>query len=82
MNQKQRELIDEVGLGTLLAIAWCIGVLALLFLKPTPTMFIMATVGAAIGLLFAVGVVMRWIYLGRGEPVRAKHKGNRIRSRK
>jgi DMSO reductase anchor subunit len=78
MNQEQQELMDEVGLGTLLALAWCLAVLILLFIHPTPTMLIVGSTATSIGLLFAIGVATRWLYLGQRKTPRVKRKGNRI----
>ena len=82
MNRAQRELIDEVGLGTLLALGWCLALLTLLIIKPTPTMQVVTTSAAGIGLLFAVAVGFRYLYLGKLEASEAKRKGNRIKLRR
>ena len=42
-------------------------------------MLIVGTTATAIGLLFAIGVGTRWLYLGQRKPAREKLKGDRIR---
>lgn len=83
MNQAQQKLLDEVGLGALLAIAWCVGVLILLIIRPTPPMLIVGATAATIGFLFAMGVGSRWLYLGQraaaAGSAEARRKGNRVR---
>jgi len=75
MNQAQQELLDEVGLGTLLALAWSLAVLILLFIHPTPPILIVGAAAMTIGLMFAIGVGSRWLYLGRHESAVVTRKG-------
>lgn len=83
MNRAQRELLDEVGLGALLALAWCVGVLILLIIHPTPTTLIVGATATTIGLLFTIGVGSKWLYLGQRAAAAgsagARRKGNRVK---
>jgi len=83
VNRAQRELLDEVGLGALLALAWCVGVLILLIIHPSPPMLIVGATATTIGLLFALGVGSRWLYLGQRAAAAGsagtRHKGNRVK---
>ena len=81
MNRAQRDLMDEVGLGTMLALAWSVGLLALLLFHSTPTMLIFAGMATAIALLFAIGVGCRWLYLGQREVPLLEPDPRRIRRR-
>lgn len=77
MNRAQKELLDEVGLGILLALAWCLGVLTLTIMHSTPTMLMFATAATIIALLFALAVGLRWLYLGQRDGGGGERKGNR-----
>ena len=76
MNRAQRDLLDEVGLGSILALLWSVCILIFRMITPTPTMRAFALTTTLIALLFAASVGFRWLYLGQRQPVPKKRKRN------
>ena len=77
MNRAQRDLLDEIGLGALLAILWSVCILIFRVIQPTPTMRAFALTATIIAFLFAASIGLRWLYLGQSRPAPEKRKGNR-----